>query len=201
MRRVLTMILLAGTMAGVSVPALAQDQASGSEASGGEVQRVEVPEAGVAVSFPGEWDAYVEMREREDFGLYDEGLAEAPVPSWEVIYASAGGRPWCDLEWYPDFPLTMAEHAQRFEALMTPTSADVIRPVETDSVSLPAGEAYRFDIYNEPTNDYTTVYLLGNDGSRYLLQCVGDVRPDDDWLAVASSLELLDPTAQDIEED
>ena len=201
MRRVITMILVAGSIAGVSVPASAQDQGSDGEGSGGEVQRVEVPEAGVAVSFPGAWDAYVEMREREDWGLYDEGLVEAPVTFWEVIYASADGRPWCDLVWYPAFPLTMAEHAQRFEALMTPTSTDLVRPIETDPVSLPAGEAHRFVIYNEPTSDYTTTYLLGLGDSRYLLQCVGDVRPDDDWLAVASSLELLETAAESIEED
>lgn len=173
-------------MSGMSGPSLAQDDDPAAESL-----RVEVPEAEVAVSFPASWGADVEMRQKEDWGLYDEGFAEEPVVFWNVVYASAGGRPWCDLVWYPFHPLPTEAHAERYEALMTPTSADVERSIQVEPVSLPAGEAHRFDIYNEPTDDYTTVYLLGVDDARYLLQCVADERSEDDWLTVARSLEIL----------
>lgn len=172
-----------------AAPGLAQE-----ESATDDVQRVEVAEAGVAVAFPPAWDAWVEMREREDWGLYDEGLAQEPVVFWNVIYASVDGRPWCDLAWYPSHPLSMADHVERYEASMTPTSVDVERSIELEQVSLPTGAAYRFVIYNEPTDDYTTTYLLGGDTARYLLQCVDDARAADDWLAVAESLELLEAT-------
>ena len=186
MRRATMPLLVVGLLAGGSAPGLAQD-----EEAAMAVQRVEVPEAGVALSLPAEWDAYVELREREDWGLYDEGFAEEPVIFWDVIYASHGGRPWCDLVWYPSHPLTKAEHAERYVALMTPSSTDVERAIDVEQVSLPAGEAHRFDIYNEPTATYTTVYLLGMGDSRYLLQCAGDERSEDEWLSVARSLEAL----------
>ena len=162
----------------------------------GETLRVAVPEAGVAAAFPVTWAADVEMREREDHGLHDEGYADDPVPFWNVIYASAGGRPWCDLVWYPQHPLVLAAHVQRLEALMTPTIVDVERSIEVEAVSLPAGEAYSFVVYNEPTDDYTKTYLLGVDDARYLLQCAGDERAPDDWLALAESLELLAATEE-----
>jgi hypothetical protein len=177
------------TMANAA-PGLAQEQAAADD-----MQRVEVGEAGVAAAFPSTWDARVEMRERGDWGLYDEGFAQEPVVFWNVIYASAGGRPWCDLVWYPSHPLPMAAHVERYEALMRPTGVGVERSIEVEPLSLPAGTAYRFVIYNGPTDDYTTTYLLGGDDQRYLLQCVDDERAADDWLAVAESLELLEPTA------
>lgn len=186
-RRATAALLTAGLFAGVSAPGLAQDGDTR-----GDTQRLEVPEAGVSVSFPASWGASVEMREKEDWGLYDEGFADAPVAFWNVIYASDGGRPWCDLVWYPSHPLTIEQHAQRYEALMTPSHSEVERPIEVEPVSLPAGEATRFHIYNEPTDDHTTLFLLGVDDSRYLLQCVSDERAEDDWMSMADSLELLE---------
>jgi len=186
MRRVITTVLAAGLVVGVGMPGTAQED----DAADG-FQRVEVAEAGVAVAVPAGWAADVEMREREDWGLYDEGLAQEPVAYWNVIYASDGGGAWCDLVWYPAHPLSLTEHADRYVALMTPTHADVERSIEVAPVSLAAGEAYRFVVFNEPTDDYTTTYLLGAADTRYLLQCVDDERHPDDWLPLARSLEVL----------
>ena len=105
------------------------------------------------------------MREREDWGFV-ESDEDKPLVFWNVVYASAAGWPWCDLTWYPQHPMSLEEHALLYEELMTPTSADVERPIEMTPVSLPAGEAYRFVIYNEPTDDHTTTYLLEGDGGR-----------------------------------
>jgi len=167
------------------IPALAQED----EATP-EPQRVEVTEASMAVTFPADWGVDVEMREREDWGLVDDD-DEAPLVFWNVVYASAGGRPWCDVTWYPAHPMPLREHTLLYEALMTPSHSDVERSVEVAPVTLPAGEAYRFVVYNEPTDDWTTTYLLDTDAGRYFLQCVGDEREADDWMSFAESLEPL----------
>lgn len=196
MRCVITVGLTIGLLGGASAPGLAQE-----DGETNEVQRIEVAEAGVAMTFPASWAVDVEMREREDWGLYDEGLAEDPVTYWSVVYASHDGRPWCDLTWYPSHPLALPAQAARYEASMTPTLVEVERPIEVETVSLAGGESYRFVIYNEPTDDFTTTYLLGADDARYVLRCVGDERAEDDWLAVAETLEVLGATVEDSEEE
>ena len=152
---------------------------------------MEVPAAGVAVAFPADWAVDVEMREGQDWGLAERYADAAPLRFWSVLYGSPGGRPWCDLTWYPEHPMTLAEHAVEYELLMTPTLSDVERTIEVTPVELPAGEAFRFVIYNEPTGDYGTVYLLESEAGRYFLQCVSDERAADDWRSIASSLEWI----------
>ena len=182
MRRFATAGLLAGLVMTFGSLAAAEDETA--------PQRMEIAEARVSIVLPSAWTGYVEMRERQDFGLYDEGHADAPVPFWNVIYASGDTEAWCDLVWYPEHPLSLDDHAARYAALMTPTHSDVERRIDVAPVTLPAGEAVRFVIYNEPTDDQTTTYLVGVADARYLLQCVDTERAADDWLSVASSLEV-----------
>ena len=172
----------------MSSAALAEDDATDT------TQRVEVPEAGVAITFPAAWSVDIEMRQREDWGFVVEDDDE-PLAFWKVVYASDGGRPWCDLTWYPTHPMSVEEHASLQEELMTPTYADVERPIEAAAVTLPAADARRLVIFNEPTDDWTTIHLLDLAEGRYLLQCVDDRRADDDWLGLAESLEDLAATA------
>jgi len=167
--------------------AVAQEEALDEDAVG---QRVEVSEAGVAITFPADWSVDIEMRQREDFGLIDDPDGE-PVVFWQVLYASAGGRPWCDVTWYPEHPMALADHALLFEELMTPGS-DVERTIEVSGVALPVGEAYRFDIHNGPSDDFSTTYLVGSSSSRYILECMADTRDEDDWLQVAETMELAE---------
>lgn len=155
-----------------------------------EAQRVEVPEAGLAMAFPGDWSVSIEMRPSEDFGLTDDPDAP-PVAFWKVLYASAGGRPWCDVTWYPEHPLPLAEHALLLERLMTP-STGVERTIETSLVEVPAGESYRLDIHNAPTESFSSTYLLGPGSSRYILECMADAPDEDDWLSVAQTVELVE---------
>ncbi len=181
---------LAFVLLAVSAPSTAADATA--EPLPGS-QSVEVPEAGLALSFPPDWSIDIEMRQREDWGLFDEGFAEEPVVFWNVVYASDAGSPWCEVVWYPAHPLSLADHAARYEALMTPTHSDVERPIEVASLTLPAGEAYRLVIYNAPSDDHTTVYLVDADEARYMLECVGVERAEDDWLALAETLHLQPP--------
>ncbi len=182
-------LLVVVSLVAITRPVTAQDETP--TASKPIETRTEVPEAGVAVSFPADWSVDIEMRQREDWGLSERYDDAAPLTFWKVLYASADGRPWCDVAWYPQHPMTLAVHAAEYEALMTPTSADVERSIEVTPVSLPAGSAFRFVIYNEPTDDYGTSYLLGSDGGRYFLPCMSDQSADDDWLSVAASIEWL----------
>jgi hypothetical protein len=169
-------------LAGSRVPAMAQDGADPG------YQRVEVPEAAVALALPADWAVDIELDEREDFYLSELFPEAAPVTYWNVLYASGSGRPWCDVTWYPAHPMTLEEHALLFEQLMTP-STNVERTIEVVPAELPAGAAYRFVIYNQPTDDYQTVYLIGSGPSRYALWCVADERVEGDWLAIAQTLE------------
>jgi hypothetical protein len=196
MRRAGVVMAVAGLLLGSTSMAVAQDAASD---DGTESQLLGVPDAGVEISLPAAWNTDIEMRQKEDWGLYDEGIADEPVPFWKVIYASDGSGTWCDLTWYPSYPLALDAHAARYEALMTPTHGDVERPIEVTTVELPAGEAYRFDIYNEPSAAYTTVYLLASGDAHYQLQCVGDEPAEDGWLPVAESLELSEGGAEEAE--
>jgi hypothetical protein len=175
--------LLVGSLGGVL---MAQDEAPLEQA-------VEVPEAGLAMSLPADWGVDIEMRQRQDFGLVDDPDAP-PVVFWNVLYASAGGRPWCDVTWYPEHPLPMPDHAQLVGELMTP-DITTERTVEMSSVELPTGEAYRFDIHNTPTATYSTIYLLGSGSSRYVLECAADTRDESDWLGVAQSVALAEVVA------
>jgi hypothetical protein len=154
-----------------------------------QYERVEVPEAGIAMAFPPDWNVDVEMREREDFWLSERFPEAAPVLFWNVLYASPGGRPWCDVTWYPAHPTSLAEHAIDWEALMTP-DGDVERSIEVQPIEVGAGSGYRFVVWNEPTDDYRTVYLLESGTAHYLVECVSDTRREDDWLTVAESIEL-----------
>ncbi len=185
MRRAIVAGLVVGLIVGANVPAVAQDEAEV------ELQRVEVLEAGVAMSFPAGWNVDIEMREREDWGLSERYEDAAPLAFWRVLYASADGRPWCDLTWYPHHPMTLTEHAAEYQALMTPSLSDVERSIEMTPATLPAGEAVRFVIHNGPIDDYTTVYLLDPEVGRYFLECVSHERVEDDWLSIAETLGWL----------
>lgn len=171
----------------------AEDATAETEPAG---QLAEIPEAGLVMSFPSEWAVDIEMREREDFWLSELYPEAAPVVFWDVVYASLSGSPWCDITWYPDHPMSLAEYAEAYESLMTPDRTET-RTIEVTPVEIAPGDAYRFDIYNQPSESYATVYLFQSGSSQYLLQCVGDTRDERDWLQFADAIELTSGVAGD----
>ena len=188
-RTIVTLAVVAGVAIVASLPAAAEEGSPSGEPAA--AARTEVPEAAVALAFPADWAVDIEMRPGEDWGLSERYDDAAPLRFWNVLYASPGGRPWCDVTWYPEHPMTLAEQAIEYELLMTPTLSEVERTIEVMPTQLPAGDAFRFVIYNGPTDDFGTVYLLESEVGRYFLQCVSDERADDDWLSIASSIEWL----------
>ena len=62
--------------------------------------------------------------------------------------------------------------------------------IEAEPIEVEAGAGYRFVVWNGPTDDYSTVYLLGSGAAHYLVECVSDTRAEDDWLSLAQTIEL-----------
>ena len=191
MRRSMTAGLMVGLLAcGAGGAVLAQDEPMGADLA--YYEQVEVPEAGIALAFPPDWNVDIEMDQRQDFELTDEINEGEPVYFWNVLYASAGGRPWCDLVWWPDHPLSLDAQSLVYELRMLPDpDSGVERIVETTPVDLGTGEAYRFDIYFEPTGDYTIAQLFESGSDRYLLSCVGDTLEEVDELEVTQTIDFL----------
>jgi hypothetical protein len=191
LRRSMTAGLIAGLLAtGAGAAVLAQDEPMGADLA--YYEQVEVPEAGITLAFPPDWNVDIEMDQRQDFELTDEINEGEPVYFWNVLYASAGGRPWCDLVWWPDHPLPLDGQSLVYEWRMSPDpDSGVERTVETTPIELGTGEAYRFDIYNEPTGDYTTAHMFESGSDRYLLSCVGDTFEAVDALEVSQTIDFV----------
>ncbi len=162
----------------------------------GELQRVEVPEAGIAVSFPADWDVEVKMEPQEV--ALPPGYEDAPpATEWSVVYApmpEAAG--WCSLVMFTDMPMPFEEWA---DGLIPSSDAKAEgRPVSVDTVQLPIGEAIRIhDEYVENEYIFSTLYLFETGGSYYWLGCAQGTPAEDYWLSIAETLETLDPLADE----
>ena len=184
MRRSVMVILVMSLLALSFGTATAQDP----EASPGpEPQRVEVPEAGIALSFPADWSVVVQMV-RDEAELPAELNASESVDLWLVLQAGLADGGGCELAMYGEHPMALDAHAEwiklNYEAPDTTASAT------TTPVELPIGEAVRFDITE--TEGAWTAYLFEAQGTRYQLRCGDGVRHEDDWLTVAGTIEAID---------
>lgn len=191
MRRSMTAGLMVGLLAtGAGAAVQAQDERMGADLA--YYEQVEVPEAGISLAFPPDWNVDIEMDQRQDFELTDEINEGEPVYFWNVLYASGGGRPWCDLVWWPDHPLSLDAQSLVYEWRTLPDpDSGVERTLETTPVDLGTGEAYRFDVYNEPTGEYTAAQLFESGSDRYLLSCVGDTFEEVDALEVSQTIGFI----------
>ena len=156
----------------------------------GDVQRVEVPKAGIAVSFPADWEVEVKMQPRE-VALPAEYEDAPPATEWDVIYApmpEASG--WCSLVMFTDMPMSFEEWADGF--MPFPDAEVQGRPVSVDTVELPIGEAIRVhDEYVEDEFIFGTLYLFETGGSYYWLGCSQGAPAEDYWLSIAETLEPI----------
>ncbi len=152
-----------------------------------EWQRVEVPEAGMALTFPGDWSVVVQMV-RHSAELPAALGASDPVDLWVVVQAGAPDGSGCELLMYGEHPLGFGEHAEWIGDNLE--SQDATISMMTASVDLPVGEAVRFDIATADEGVWTA-YLFEAQETRYQLRCSDVVRHEDDWLSVATTLEAL----------
>lgn len=184
-----TIMTVLATMAAVVITAHASAVAAQAQVSGTgpDDERVEIPEAGVAVAFPGDWSVVVQMI-REVADLPPE-LGEAePVDRWIVVEAAASDGSGCGLVMYGEHPLDFDDHAAWLEGGYA-GEADVTSVAAT-SVVLPAGDAIRFDVAIEDTGVWTS-YLLESDEARYQLGCMSAGQPDDAWSSIAETVEWI----------
>jgi|GEM_PF-1719228 len=189
MRRALASGLAAGllltTAAGVTI---AQDEELRMGDDPAYFERFEVPEAGIAVSFPPDWTVKIEMREGE---LASDDAAEPPTRYWDVLYASAEGSAWCDIAMYElmagDLSGLADRLADNFVEDYGGGATAAVAPLE-----LAVGDTYRIAVSNPDAGRLTTMYLFDSGSARYYMSCMTDLAddatPDDivdtvEWLA------------------
>lgn len=157
-------------------------------------QRVELPEIGLAASFPAGWRVRTPMSPRESwFDVSNED--ETPVFAWTGIFATAGDGRWCGIDRFEDFPWTFDEHAAFLESWHVSASL-YGRSGGYEQVELPAGSAWRIEVHDELKQRSSTIYLLEQAEDHVLLTCADHLGSEEDWLEIAASIELGPRTAR-----
>ena len=157
------------------------------------LERVEVPEIGLAAAFPADWNVRAPMTPRESW--YDVSADdETPVYAWSGIFALGDEGRWCGLDRFEDFPWTLDEHATFLEQWHVSASL-YGRNGGYEAVELPAGPAWRIDVNDERKERSSRLYLLEHGGDHILLTCSDTLGSTEDWLPIAESIELGPRTA------
>ncbi len=168
-----------------------------------ELQRVGLPEAGIALSLPAGW-AVVPQKEALSTWFpppYDD-LGE--VTLWRLLQSSDDADAWCNVYAYEQMPMSLGEHAAWFE-LMVSSNADYPATVSTEPVSLASGDAVRL-VETYEAGEVHVIHLFDVDGTRTYLVCGAATLPPDAWMSVAQTIEPLagdaaDDTPPDVPED
>ena len=147
-------------------------------------ERVEVPEVGIAMAFPPEWDVEIEMD-------YDENEPGDPDTGyWTVLYADGGGATWCDMTMNAsrmgDLAGLAALTAENFAASLGEAASAQANPVR-----LTVGDGYRVDVQDPDEGRFTTIYIFDSETARYSMVCMTDERDEGDWMDIAETIEWL----------
>ena len=162
-----------------TLPAMAADR--------DEPQRVDLPEIGVAATFPAGWRVMTPMSPRESwFNVSDTD--ETPVYAWTGIFAIGDEGRWCGIDRFEDFPWTVDEHAAFLERWHVSASL-YGRSGGHEPIALPAGPAWRIEVRDELKERSSTLYLLEHADDHVLLTCADDLGSEEDWLDIARSIE------------
>ncbi len=159
-----------------------------SESGAGELRRIELPDAGVAVSFPSDFWTDLEPVPYQ-MGLPPDATETTPVTTLVVAWEDDGVD--CGFEAFESNPLTLEEHAAWIEQFGR-EQPDFEGTVDHASVPLPIGDAVRVDGDHQGHGVWTTIYLVDHGETRYQLYCRDDQRAADDYLSIAETIELLD---------
>ena len=155
---------------------------------GSDAARVEVPEAGIALTVPGDWEVRVPLV-RHPTELPPELEEAAEAYTWDVVEAVAPDGRGCRMLMYEGHPLPLPEHVDWITRAYDETPG-LVDEIGSTPVGLPIGDATRLDIaFTE--GGLATGYVFATDQGRYQLQCGGDQRPDDDWRSVAETIESI----------
>ena len=187
MRRVVYGVLLAGSLAW-SGGGVATAQADTDAADPVTFERVEVAEAGIAVSFPSHWSIKMKM-ERELSDLPPEVPAGGPARLWDVLVATSG---WdftsCFVQWFEDMPISLEEHAGTIAERI---AADPDWTSEVAHIQLAAGDAFQVDHRVSDEGVFVNGYLLESGSDHYYLQCLDMAPFEDDYRFIAETIELV----------
>ncbi len=187
MRRSISAVFAAMLLTiGAGQAAMAQSAPAGTDQ---DLVRVEVPEAGIALSFPGDLETEVLM-EREESELPPGLAGSEPAYVWTTVVGLDEDGYGCIVSMYEANPLSIEEHVDWIRQGLA-EDPEFGGTVESVSVGLPAGDATRIDIDAMTSGFFGTGYLLELEGVRYQLKCVAEMRTQDDWLAVAETIESI----------
>jgi hypothetical protein len=200
MRRAVIVLMTMGLLAaGVAQAVTAQSagptqseqptQSAGPTGAVGVTQRVEVPEAGIAMSFPADWTIRIPMSGRVSDVPANPDATE-PACETTLIWALGDDGRWCDVDMYEGTGLTLEEHAAWLQAKLQAVFK-VDRFLATTSVELPFGTAIRIDMDDAVRDRTWRMYLFERGAEHYLLSCADQLHSEDDWMSVAETIELL----------
>ena len=155
-----------------------------------ELERVELPEAGIAMELPRDWEIDLTMKERElalPSGLSDEGAI-----SWvDLLYAEGASGDACGLELHHDPPLALWEHAEVLASAMLEDDPDGWHAdVRATVVNGELGR--QVDLLSERTMGVARAHIWDSGPVRFVLTCGTDLVFNRSWLSMAESVELLE---------
>ena len=178
-----------------SAQAEATAQASAdAPAQAATLERVEALEAGIAMSFPADWNVRTPMASR--VSEIQGGPDGEPVYVMTVFMANAGDGRWCDVDVYLDIPASLEEHAYAYASYLQTVNGPERAMLLTET-ELPAGPTFRIDSFDQASGRVWAMYLLDGPADesgavdRYLLTCAADPDVEPFWEAVAESVELM----------
>ena len=191
MMRRTTPLALAALLALGTAPALAQD------AESAETQRAEVPELGLAMEFPAEWR--VSSPEGQRISAITTADDE-PVMEMTAFMANAGSGTWCNVDAYIELAASLESHAYQYAAYLQQSEAESVAMMVAET-ELPAGPAYRIELFDQETGRIRAMYLFdgpaGEDGTfnRFLMVCAARELTEPFWEPIAESAEVFEPVA------
>ncbi len=160
-----------------------------SGAPAADAQRVELPEAGLALSFPADWSVDRQIEEFE-MDLPPEIEDLGPAGARRILRASPSDDTLCKVWVFEASPMSIEEHAAWIERTNA-EDPEFDGTVEVTSIQLPAALAIRLDSGYPALEVWSTTYLVESGDRRYQLNCFADDRAPDDYLSIAESIELL----------
>jgi hypothetical protein len=171
--------------------------------------RVEVPEAGYALTFPDDW-VYVFPSAADAPALIDlaveavpdlagtlEGVLEQDLQFSLMAFGrsnpDAGFTENCNVIDTPGRGLTLNQGLDAEATAFRQLGDQLVSGPDVETLELPAGEAGRID-YGLRFPGYQTehaTYHLTDGSDFHVLTCTYVERPDDDWLSIAETFEFL----------
>lgn len=175
--------LLAGLTAVLLIGTGAVAQSSDEVHEG--MQRIDVPEAGLSLEVPADWDhGLVDVREELPLppGFDSPSLATEVLllTTWDL---DADQVVACELAMYEHVPLTLQEHADWFERSLR-ADLDFNGKTYAQPFELPIGDSIRVDS-GDVGEEGAAWYLFDVDGVRFHFACRSDAPPDDGWMELA----------------